>query len=290
MQRSGLIVLLTLTGLTLLILSISIPFQTITEDEGPKVVVVYGFTGEIIYRLTEGKLPLYVLSLSGDHHGFELTSQEVSTLSRAEYLVAFDVELDNWVKEVLRGFPHLKAVYVTDLVGERLDHGWLSPGYHVRSLEAIAGWVSKAYPHLRDTVMDRKGHMLKEYKDLEDRYRSSLEEAKGRWVLVEYGSLATIFEGFGLNVVYVKSQHEEEMTIGKINEVIDAVRRHGIKTLFVEKGSKDPVIERLRSELGLRVYEIDLLEDVTLNDLLIGNGYVERMTTNLMVIEEGLRR
>ncbi|MEM4705219.1 MAG: zinc ABC transporter substrate-binding protein, partial [Candidatus Nitrosocaldus sp.] len=81
---------------------------------------------------------------------------------------------------------------------------------------------------------------------------------------------------------------EHDIPAGKIREIVDLAREHGINVVYAEEGIDDRLVRALAEEINAMVLILSPIEVLDEEDLEEGKTYITKMEENLENLRQGL--
>ncbi|MEM1954666.1 MAG: zinc ABC transporter substrate-binding protein [Nitrososphaerota archaeon] len=280
--------------------------SAVETGRGGNVVVSTALIGEIVYRLTDGRVPVRVLLPPGaEIHDWEPSAKEVSEVSRATLVIYLTDALEGWMRDliassgyrgpivVLERAPGVETIPLSGMEEDHMHgdidpHLWLSLRNYVAFVRNIAESLRALYPELREVIDRNEATLVGRTDSLLAEYRERLKPYAGRAFLTEHLAFRYLARDFGLTNVAVKGVEEQEPDPRHLVELRSVVEEQGIKAIYVDNPSAvSKTVESFARELGLKVLRLDTMESMTLEEAISGRGYLERMRENLQALLEG---
>lgn len=230
---------------------------------------------------------------TGCLHDYQLTTEEVKTLARADVFVVNGGGMESFLDRITAQLPHLKIIdasqgleLIVDEQGEANPHLWVSVSGHMGQVRNIAQGLAEADP--KNAAAYRKNA---------DAYLARLDSLKGRMLAGTVGlksrDIITFHEAFpymarelGLNVIAViQREPGTAPSPSELAEIIRLVRSKRIKALFAEPQYLAKDAEVIARETGARVYILDPVSTGPMEDL---DYYLKAMGENMETMKQAL--
>ncbi|MFT3685202.1 MAG: metal ABC transporter substrate-binding protein [Phycisphaerales bacterium] len=174
--------------------------------------------------------------------------------------------------------------------GEAGDpHIWLDPQNAALIVKAVEAKVIAARPS--DPVAEGgaggSGHpahwksvgVQAELDTLDQAFRSGLEPAKARTIVVAHDAYARLAKRYALTTVAISGLTATEPTPGDLQKAKEAVRANGLKAVFTEPQISDRAAKSIAEATGVKVLSLDPLGD---------GDYFKMMYANLEALKQAL--
>ncbi|GAB4389184.1 MAG: metal ABC transporter substrate-binding protein [Thermodesulfovibrionales bacterium] len=229
-------------------------------------------------RVTATFLPVYIFALNvgGDRaqvsllvppgmdvHEFSMRPGDIRKLHDADLVVVSGAGLDDFVAARISGKRLVNASSGVDLImkGEAPDpHVWLDPLRAARQVENIRDAFSRLDPENARYYESRAARYAERLRALDAEIREGLRGLRSRHLVTYHDSFSYFAERYGLEAHPLAGPEAEYPLPGRMREVYDIVRRHGLKGVFAEAQFPAEALESLRRDLAVRVCTLDTME------------------------------
>jgi zinc transport system substrate-binding protein len=244
-------------------------------------------------------------------HGYEMTSDDFAAAGRAHVLVYIGLGLEPRVEEFVkerrsRGRTDLSfaaAVKIDGAAGghehdhEHGDDGhahgpvdphlWLDPVLVEQFVPALRAAIDEAMVRRGIMTPEAKARLDAAARDLEAKVRAvhdeslaRLGEFAGRPIVTHHAAWGRLAERYNLRVAAVLRPIEtSEPTPSAIAAVIEAVKREGVTTIFIEPQFDRSTAKKVADATGVRVCTLDPIGD---------GDWFAMMRRNIQVLESCL--
>jgi zinc transport system substrate-binding protein len=181
---------------------------------------------------------------------------------------------------------HHEAEEAHDLHPSGNPHIWLDPVLAQEICRKIAAGFSEADPAHRD----RYEANLTEYLAALTALDREIQQQARTWRLRDYVTFHPSFAYFARRyhlheVGTIEAAPGREPTPRHLKDLVDAIRRYGIKVVFAEPQLNPRVAEVIAREAGVKVLMLDPVGGAPPD----GSDYLKLMRRNLAVLDEALR-
>jgi len=277
------------------------------EDRSARTVVAStGLIGEVVYKLTGGKVSVRVLLPPGaEVHEWEPSASDIAAIGRAVLVVYTSDSLEGYMRKAIEASgSRAVVVKVEDAPGVeliRLDEGdhqhggvdphiWLSLENYIAFVRHLSQKLAAVFPELKDQIAENERAITGRAEALLNEYREWLSPYRGRPFLTEHFAFRYLAKEFGLKNVAIKGVEEQEPDPQHLVELRNLVTSYRIRAIYVDDPSAvSKTVESFAKDLGLIILRLDTMEAMTLEEALAGRGYLERMRQNLEALMEGFR-
>lgn len=280
-----------------LFISLLISLSLYGAEEKKEVLIVTSFypiyisTLNIVDQVPGLKLVNLTKNTTGCLHDYQLTPQDMVTLSKADYFVVNGAGMESFLEKVIKTRKNLKVIEASkgiellkDEHGEN-PHVWLSPSLALKQVRSISAALIKEFP-------DKKVFLetnAKEYgQKLEALKASMLKETS----LLKTRSFVTFHEAFpyfahefNLKITdVIEREPGTEPSSRELVQIIQRLKKSPTKVIFAEPQYSAKSAETIARESGAKVFHLDPLVTGELKK----EAYLEGMKKNLGVLKQAL--
>src|SRR5688572_24380995 len=238
-------------------------------------------------RLGGGAAVEILVPPGSSEHATDIPPSRMAALARADLVVYVGLGLEPAVEKFLRDHPrderrvvcfaeaagvHTEAAHHDHdhEHGEDCDHPhgstdphlWLDPVLVQRPIDAIGSALADGLTPEESAAWQRAiGERKAEVQRIDTLYRERLGSVKRRTVVVGHDAWGRLAERYGLTTVAIKGLTASEPTPAAIQAAIDAVKREGLTTVFVEPQLSQAAGRRIAEATGTKVAVLDPLGD-----------------------------
>jgi zinc transport system substrate-binding protein len=281
--------------------------ESTAEDRGARTVVAStGLIGEVVYKLTGGKISVKVLLPPGaEVHEWEPSASDIAAIGRAVLVVYTSDSLESYMRKMIEASgSRAVVVKMEDAPGVKLipldeddrQHGdvdphiWLSLENYIAFVRHLSQKLAALFPELRDQIAENERAITGRAEALLNEYRERLSPYRGWPFLTEHLAFRYLAMEFGLKNVAIKGVEEQEPDPQHLVELRNLVISYRIRAIYVDDPSAvSKTVQSFARDLGLKMLKLDTMEAMTLEEALAGKGYLERMRQNLEALLEGFR-
>ncbi|MEO9366017.1 MULTISPECIES: metal ABC transporter solute-binding protein, Zn/Mn family [Candidatus Nitrosocaldus] len=189
-------------------------------------------------------------------------------------------------------------------------------GYDLKMVEAASGMVLDQDPHvwldpilakeqvriIRDAIasMDSDEGNSRYYDEnaraytarldeLHVKFEEGLRDCGRREFITLHSAYNYLVSRYGLKQITITGiEPEHDIPAGKIREIVDLAKRHGIDVVYAEEGIDDRLVRALAEEINAKVLTLSPIEVLDEEDLEEGKTYIAKMEENLENLRLGL--
>ncbi len=250
-------------------------------------------------------------------HSYELSSDQMKSLERADLLVLVGLGLIPWEEEIFtkigrEGLPLIEAgqqIPAGELIpageehagdktgehGEEGSHGdydphvWLDPILAEYIVEAVRDGLSRVDPEHASAYRDNAASFLEELATLHAEIARRTASFSRREFIAFHSSWNYFARRYGLlQVGVIEERPGKEPSAGEIAELVELARERKVRAVFAEEQFSSRAAEAVAEESGgeVRVWKLDPLGDLGHPEK---GDYCGLMRYNLSIMEEALR-
>jgi ABC-type Zn uptake system ZnuABC Zn-binding protein ZnuA len=286
-----------------------------------KVVATTTFIGDVVREVAGDKVELVVLLQPGQNpHSYQPTPQDLVALSQADLFFVNGLGLEEFLDELLNGSDTTaRVVVVSDGIvpllgssehdhpgsdqsqgsgGNRQPltpgqdpHVWFDPNNLKVWTDNIAGALSDLDPKDADFYQDNAADYRQQLQELDAWIHQEVETIplQSRQLVTDHESLAYFAQQYGLTQVgaVIPALTTEAETSGKqLSDLIDTIREHQVKAIFVGIDFDPSLVARVSEETGTRLVPLYF---GSLSDGDPAGTYLDFMRYDVQMIVEALR-
>lgn len=271
-------------------------------DLAATTLPVYTFTT----RLTAGT-DLQVTRLVTENvsclHDYTLTVDQMKAIEQAQVVIISGAGLEDFLDEALTSARAVidSSAGISLLEGEHHHHHeeepeheeeahhhehdphlWLSPACAMEQAKNICAGLSAEYPQYRDIFEDNLTILLADLQKLEDYGKQQLASLSSREILTFHDGFAYLAHAFDIAIVEaIEEESGAEASAKELIHMIEEVRRHDIRAIFVEENGSGSAASIIAAETGAACS--------TLSMAMSGDDYFSAMYANIDALKEALK-
>ncbi len=242
-------------------------------------------------------------------HDYQLKPEDLKTLSVSQVFVVNGAGAETFIDKVVNQMPNVKIVDAgagIPLIEEGIfaddnhhahhhdeeSHGynphiWVSISNAIQQVKNIQEQLSEINPENTDKYELNAGEYQKRLEALRAEMFETINNVPNKDIITFHESFSYFAKEFGLNIVAVIEGEDSgsQPSAAKLGEIIEIIKRTGIKSLFAEPQYFANSVETISRETGAEIYYLD--PAVSGPDEL--DAYVKIMEANMVVLKEALK-
>ncbi len=277
----------------------------IQNGEGISIITtcfpLYDFARELIGE--KGSVTL-LLKPGQDSHSYDPSAREIARIKNCDLFLSIGGADEKWVLELMSGadmkkVEHLSLVHLfaedehshnghahTD------EHFWASPKNAAIMVKEIAQTLISLFPEEEDYISLNLAEYLSKLEALDIAFKEVGELSKGKTVIFgDRFPFTHLFCDYGIEYLsaYPGCSDMTEPSASTVVELINTVKKNGIKTVFVTELSNGALADTICSETGAKKAVLHSCANVTKTDKKNGETYISLMTKNLEALKNSLQ-
>ncbi len=229
---------------------------------------------------------------TGCLHDYQLTPNDMVTLSRSSVFVINGAGMESFLDKVLRQIPGLVVVNASEGIGlirgkgGENPHVWLSVTNAIVQVRNIARNLARLDPEHGALYKKNAAAYIEKLEALRAGMREGLKDIRTRDIITFHEAFPYFAQEFGLNVVAV-IEREPGSAPGarEMAKLISIVRKTGVKALFAEPQYPAKSAETIARETGATVYRLDPV----VTGPPAPDAYLSIMQANLRELQQALQ-
>lgn len=283
-----------------------------TDEDNIRIVTSFYPVYILTLNLTDQVSGIKVDSLTdfsaGCLHDYQLTTNDMRLLSDADVFIINGGGMEEYLESVVKNYPDLTVIDLSKNIsmlesleheGEYNPHVWLDPDLYMIQIENARQGLEEYFSNIAvknqseitEKINTNAKAYLDEVKVISDEMNRLLDIIKdmaenkniSNKVIIFHDSFAYLAKKAGLDVAFALEVHDDNpLSAGTIAEVIDLIKKDGIRYLFAEEQHKDTVSDRIKEETNAQVYIIDTAVTGDADK----DSYVKSMRKNIETLKE----
>ncbi len=232
---------------------------------------------------------------SANPHTYQPNPRQMKKLAKASILVLNGLGVEFWASNAVETAqnPNLITVYTSEglpLIGADKSgsnanpHVWLDPLNAMHQVRLIEKALAKVDPSHANVYRRNAARLIYKLRELDSEIKESLKHLKSRAFVSSHPAWTYFAKRYGLvEAAVIEKSPGQEPSPAEIRQIIDIIRRRGVKVIFVEPRSTFKKAETIAEETGAKLIVLDPLGSPP------GYDYFKTMRKNLTVMSEAMR-
>ena len=230
-------------------------------------------------------------------HDFQFTVAARHKLERADLVIANGLGLESWLDKVMEKSARGRVVRCatgleteahrdSSAGGAPNPHVWLDPILACRMVTNILAALQQADPANASGYATNAAAFVPRLQKLDEEFRAGLASLPRRAIITSHDAFPYLARRYGLEVVgVIEERAEVDPSPAHLSTLLATIRKHGIKTLFVDAQESRRRVNQLARDFKVDVLVLDTLEAAPLT----ATAYEEGMKRNLRVLQQALK-
>lgn len=236
-------------------------------------------------------------------HDYTLTVGQMKAIEEADVVILSGAGLEEFLDDALKTAGKVidSSAGIELLTGEHHHHHegeaeesheghhhetdphiWLSPAHAAEQAQNICAGLSAQYPEYAAVFEENLNKLLSDLKKLEDYGRQELAELSSREILTFHDGFAYLAHAFDIEIVEaIEEESGAEASAKELIHLIEEVRHHDIRAIFVETNGSGSAASIIAAETGAHLS--------TLSMAMSGDDYFAAMYANIDALKEALK-
>jgi len=267
------------------------------EDSARLTVVtsfypIYIMVANIVKDVPGVKLVNMAPPFSGCLHDYQMTPQDMKTLSRADILVINGAGMESFLDDVIRQNTKMSVIDASENVelieegGNTNPHIFVSISGAIRQVRNIEAGLEKADPEYIGSYRENVQRYLVKLEALKEKMHLAFKNVKNRNIITFHEAFPYFAREFDLNILAViEREPGSEPSAGELARTIELVRKNKVKALFAEPQYPARSAQTIAQETEAKVYILD----PAVTGPMEPEAYIKAMEKNLAVLKEALK-
>lgn len=232
---------------------------------------------------------------TGCLHDYQLTTEDMKTLERANILIANGAGMESFLDKVIKEQKKLtvidasKDMELLETDGEKNPHLWLSVTADIQQVKNITEQLKKADPKHADAYQANADAYIQKLEALKKEMHDTLDTVPHKDIVTFHEAFPYFAKEFGLNIIAViEREPGSEPTPSELQEVIQQIKPLSTKVLFTEPQYSPSAAQTIARETGAKIYTLDPVVTGEANADAM-DAYLVTMRKNMNTLKEALQ-
>jgi len=287
--------------LSMLILSLtgcgnSVPLKKVDNTKNKITIIttlfpVYDFAKSI----GGNKADVILLIPPGtEPHGYEPTASDLVNINNADVFAYTGDFMEKWVSGILNSLTNPNLEIVDTSKGTEIisgdPHIWLDFEHDKIMAKNIADAIIKKDINNKNYYEKNLQDLTEKFNKIDNDYRTTISSCQTKEIV--YGghyAFGYLVRRFGLEYIAAQGlSPDSEPTAKGLIDLVDQVKRDGVKYIFYEELASPKVAETISHEANAKMLLLNNLESLPKNDIENGKTFIDAMYQSLDNIKVGL--
>ena len=268
----------------------------ISEESGPRVLVMESFLADIAQNIAGERLEIEVLIPPGsDPHTFQPTPQDVAKIADSDMLIANGAGLEEWLQEVIDNAGGERLVIEAALgipsnparPGD--PHFWLDPNHVIHYATQIRDGFIQLDPDGEAIYVENTNDYVAQLEALDIWISDQVEliSPEQRLLVTNHESFGYFADRYGfviIGTIVPSVSTGSSPSAQQMVQLVEAIKDSNTGAIFLESGANPELAEQIAGEAGVVV-----IVDLRTHAVSPQEGYIEMMKYNTQAIVEALK-
>lgn len=280
------------------------PAEAAGAEERPLAVATISILADFVRAVAGDRLEVVsIVHVGGDPHTYEPVPSDARRIADADVVVRNGLGLERWLDRLIATGAKAQVVTATEGLDPLLQahgeyrghpdpHLWMDPRFadaYVRNIEAA---LSERYPSHAAEFAERARRYVERLEALDREIAGTLAgiERERRKLVTTHDAFRYFGRRYGVEVVATiwGISTEREPSAREIRAIVDGIRKHDVRVVFVETTVNPALMLRIAEETGIHV-GAPLYGDSVGPPGSGADTYLGMMRANTRAVAEGLR-
>lgn len=239
-------------------------------------------------KICADKADVYnMTSVGAEPHDFEITSKDMTDLTKANLFIYNGGGMEHWVDTVKDSIKELKYVESSSNIdNEGLDpHFWLSPIKAKKQMENIKNALVEIDADNADYYNSNYNFYAEKLDELNNNFKDALSNIKNTNLVLTHPAFGHFCKEYSLNQVAIA---RDEADPKAMSDTIAFIKNNNVKAIFYEDFSSSKLVDSIAKETGVKILTLNPIESLSKEAVNSGEDYFSVMEKNLISLTNGL--
>jgi len=283
----------------------ALPTIAAAAEERPLAVATISILADFVRAVGGDRLEVVsIVHVGGDPHTYEPVPSDARRIADADLVVRNGLGLERWLDRLIATNAKARVITATEGLAPLLQadgeyrghpdpHLWMDPRLASAYVGNIEAALAERYPrHAAEFARNARRYAdLLEALDRDIAHELSGVEEEHRKLVTTHDAFRYFGRRYGVEVFATiwGISTEREPSAREITAIVDGIRQHGVRAVFVETTVNPALMLRIAEETGIHV-GAPLYGDSVGPPGSGADTYVGMMRANASAVAEGLRK
>ncbi|MEM3103625.1 MAG: zinc ABC transporter substrate-binding protein [Candidatus Nitrosocaldus sp.] len=268
------------------------PLQDTSVEERLRIMTTFYPLYEFTKAVVGARADVDLFIPSGlEPHDWEPSARDLERLRDYHILIYNSATFEPYIDKVKGlGYDDLRMVEAAHgIMLEQDPHVWLDPILAKEQVKIILDVVTSMDEGNSKYYADNAKAYTARLDELHAKFEEGLRDCERREFITLHAAYHYLASRYGLEQITIAGiEPEHDIPAGKIREIVDLAREHGINVVYAEEGIDDRLVRALAEEINAMVLILSPIEVLDEEDLEEGKTYITKMEENLENLRQGL--
>lgn len=232
---------------------------------------------------------------TGCLHDYQLTTDDMKTLEKADVFVANGADMESFLDKVIKEHKNLtvidasKDISLLEENGQPNPHVWLNVDNAIKQVENISQQLCDADPNHAEAYKANAAVYIGKLKELQAYMNNELKDISHRDIVTFHEAFPYFAQEFNLSIIKViEREPGTEPSPQELEDIIKDVNKLPAKVLFTEPQYSPTAAETIARETGAHIYALDPIVTGEANEQAL-DAYINAMKQNTQTLKEALK-
>ena len=221
---------------------------------------------------------------TGCLHDYQLTTEDMKLLSKADVFVINGGGMEEFLEEVVSQYPNLTIVDASEGVElyNNNSHVWMSVSNHIKQVENITKGLCEKDPTNAEKYKSNARDYITKLRDLlllEDSSTSGLK------VVLFSEAYENLAKDFGLEVKDILDLDEEkDISAKELADTVDVIKDNNVPLIIAEEEYGKKMAEAVMKETDAKTIYLDTIIRGDYDK----DSYIDKMSSNIRLLKEAV--
>ena len=248
---------------------------------------IYIIAKNVAYNINDVKVVNMTSSDTGCLHDYIVTAEDMKNLEKADVFLMNGAGMEAFADKIIERYPNLKTVELSKSIrliddgDNKNPHIWLSVSNVITMVKNCVEALCQADIKNSDAYKKNGAAYIKELSNLKTEMDVSFKKFKGEKIIAFHEAFSYFAKDYDL-IIAAEIEHNPGMepSAKELADLIDTVRKHGIKYIFAEPQYSSSSAEIIAKETGAKVLILDTMAAGTEDR----DAYIKSMKKNSSVL------
>lgn len=202
-----------------------------------------------------------------DPHLYKPTARDMTVITSADAVIYHGLKLEGKLASTLKTAAHIKTFAACSGIPEKFlifsneedstypdPHVWFSPEIWISCLHTIAQYLATELPEHQEDIQERAASLEAEFLEVTAWAQDQIDSLppKKRILVTSHDAFRYFGKSFGVRVVALQGISTiQEAGLGDRANLVDYIKEHNVRSLFVETSVNPKAMEEIAKETGM---------------------------------------
>lgn len=272
--------------IVLFCLAASISSCDIGKDYSKTLFTSFYSVYDFASRIAGDKFEVINITPPGlEPHDFEPSARKITNICDSAGLLINGLGMETWTEnlpreakeKVIEVTQNIKILKINDIVDQ---HVWLNPDNAIIEMQNIKEYLKKIDSENADYYETNFLNEKTKFEELSQFIDEQVSNYKIKQIVVSHAAFGYMCDRFGLEQIYINGlEPKEEPSAKTVEEIIKAVDKYGINTIYTEELVSPEIANKIAEETHVKTEMLYTLEGLD-EDLIGKEDYISLMKKN----------